>query len=297
MKLSVIMPCYNSARTVAAQLDALTAQRWNHPWEVIVADNGSTDDSVAIIQQYRNRLPNLQILDASARQGASFARNTAAKVARGEFLLFCDSDDVADSGWLAAMGNALMEHEFVASRFEIRRLNSESLAGRAFIKGTHPQETGLQTANYPPYLLHAACAALGIHKTIYSKVGGLDETMMALEDPDLCFRVQLAGHKLVWIGDAVMHYRSRSTLKGWAQQIHNWSLWEAELASRYQPQDAGIRTMDWIKALARSTKRIVRLTARMARMRSREEMAMCTAYLASEIGKVRGGLRVHAPPL
>ncbi|RUT11687.1 hypothetical protein DSM107010_30140 [Chroococcidiopsis cubana SAG 39.79] len=75
MKLSVIIPSYNEAGTISGQLEALTTQQWYQPWEIIISDNGSTDETVAIAEQYQERLPNLQIVDSSDRQGAAHARN------------------------------------------------------------------------------------------------------------------------------------------------------------------------------------------------------------------------------
>ncbi|MCY7392121.1 MAG: glycosyltransferase, partial [Leptolyngbyaceae cyanobacterium CAN_BIN12] len=63
MKLSVILPCYNGAETIAVQLNALVQQQWSEDWEVIVVNNGSTDNSVEIVEEYRDRLP-LRIVNA-----------------------------------------------------------------------------------------------------------------------------------------------------------------------------------------------------------------------------------------
>ena len=82
MKLSVIIPCYNAAETIAEQLEALTRQQWDKPWEIIVANNRSTDGSMAIVERYMERLPNLRIVDASERQGQPFALNTGILAAR-----------------------------------------------------------------------------------------------------------------------------------------------------------------------------------------------------------------------
>ncbi|MCY7394267.1 MAG: glycosyltransferase, partial [Leptolyngbyaceae cyanobacterium CAN_BIN12] len=64
MKLSVILPCFNGAETIAVQLEALTRQSWAGEWEVIVVNNGSTDNSMEIVKRYRDRLQNLQIVNA-----------------------------------------------------------------------------------------------------------------------------------------------------------------------------------------------------------------------------------------
>jgi len=61
MKLSVILPCFNGVKTIAVQLEAL-ARRWSEPWELVVINNGSTNDSMQIVENYRDRLPNLPLV-------------------------------------------------------------------------------------------------------------------------------------------------------------------------------------------------------------------------------------------
>lgn len=118
MKLSVILPCFNGADTIAVQLEALANQQWSEPWEVIVSNNGSTDESMAIVERYRNRLPNLLIVDAHAppepRRGVTHSYNTDIKAATGDAFVFCEADDEVAPGWLTAMGEALKHYDFVA---------------------------------------------------------------------------------------------------------------------------------------------------------------------------------------
>ncbi|MFA7097562.1 MAG: glycosyltransferase, partial [Gammaproteobacteria bacterium] len=65
VKLSVIIPCLNAERTIGEQLAALAGQRWPERWEVIVADNGSTDGTLAVVRSFADRLPGLRVVDAS----------------------------------------------------------------------------------------------------------------------------------------------------------------------------------------------------------------------------------------
>src|SRR3989337_1593891 len=116
MKLSVVIPCLNGARTIGAQLEALASQQWSQPWEVVIADNGSNDDSLAIVRSYQDRIPNIRIVDASDRRGQPHALNVGAAAAKGEALAFCDAGRAVAPGWVAAMGDALAEFDFVAGR-------------------------------------------------------------------------------------------------------------------------------------------------------------------------------------
>ena len=98
MTLSIIIPCRNAARTIEETLQALADQKWPAAWEVIVADNGSTDNLARVVAKYTLRIPHLRLVDASARRGASYARNIGVNAATGEYILFCDADDVPAAG-------------------------------------------------------------------------------------------------------------------------------------------------------------------------------------------------------
>lgn len=124
MKLSLVIPCLNAASTITAQLEALANQDYSESWEVIISDNGSTDKTLEIVNQYKSQLPALNIVDSSDRRGAAHARNVGATVARGEVLLFCDADDEVAPGWMTAMAKALSKYDFVASYVDLEKLNS-----------------------------------------------------------------------------------------------------------------------------------------------------------------------------
>jgi glycosyltransferase involved in cell wall biosynthesis len=68
MNISVVMPVFNEAAHIESQLAALAMQEFSGEWEVLVADNGSTDGTPRVVQAWSDRLP-LQLVDASARRG------------------------------------------------------------------------------------------------------------------------------------------------------------------------------------------------------------------------------------
>jgi len=178
MKLTIIIPCLNNAKTIGAQLEALGSQHCSAPWEIIVSDNGSTDKSMEIAKRYTERLTNLRVIDSSDQQGVSHARNVGAMAATGDYLLFCDADDVVAPDWVSAFCAALSKYDFVACRAETKTLSPEWADG---LFNRHAQENALQTAWYPPYLPYAAGGTLGIKKTLHEAVGGFDESCLTLE--------------------------------------------------------------------------------------------------------------------
>lgn len=250
MKLSIVIPCYNAARTLALQLEALSNQRWSEPWEIVLVDNRSTDNSRQIAEDYRDKLPNLRIVDASKRSGAAFATNVGIKAASGECLALCDADDEVGDGWVAAMGEALARHDFVACRIDTSRLNPPWLRG-------HEQEYGLQTIWYPPWLPHAGGGTMGFTRSMFNAVGGFDDHMRHLQDTEFCFRAQMQGYTIHFVLDAVVHVRRRSSLMEHYRQSRNYAEYNVILAKRYWRRGVSSRRFyarfigDWLCLLRR----------------------------------------------
>jgi len=288
MKLSVIIPCYNAEGNIAAQLEALAKQRGHEPWEVIVADNGSTDGSPAIVERYRERLPNLRIVDASGGRGAAHARNAGARAATGEALAFCDADDEVAPGWLSVMGEALSKYDFVACRMDTQKLNSSWMKG---VFRTHPQQYGLQINSYPPYIPHAGGGSLGVKRSLHQAVGGFDESLTAHEDTDYCFRIQLTGVKLHFVSDAILYVRYRDTFSGFFCQACLWAEYEVLLYKRYRPQGTKV-LRPWKQYLHLWEQLLLGLTY----ARQKEDCAMWLWTLACQIGLLLGSIRFWVPP-
>jgi GT2 family glycosyltransferase len=230
LELSVVIPCYNGARTLGAQLEALAAQRWPGAWEVIFVDNRSTDGSRALAERYGGRLPNFRVVDASARQGAPFAANEGARAAVGDALAFCDADDEVAPGWVEAIGTALATHDFVCSRLKTDKLNpswKQRYLGDV-------QGEGLMKASYAPHLPFGGGCGLGIKRSLFERIGGFDETLPYCNDTDFCFRVQLAGTPLTFVREAVVHVRYRRGLWPAFVQARRWAVYNVRLAERYR---------------------------------------------------------------
>lgn len=228
MKLSVIVPCFNAAHTISVQLEALMNQKWSEPWEVIVSDNGSTDESLVIVEQYRERIPNLRVVDSSARRGAAHARNVGARVANADALAFVDADDEVAPEWLAAMGDALFQHDFVAGRKDNEKLNEPWVT-----KSYRGEECeGVVKSFYLPF---AGSSNIGIKRSLHDTIGGFDETIQGVEDVDYCWRIQEAGTKLHYVPDALVHFRLRNTLAGMYHRAWREGMYEILLYKKHRP--------------------------------------------------------------
>ncbi|NJL47116.1 MAG: glycosyltransferase family 2 protein [Leptolyngbyaceae cyanobacterium SM2_5_2] len=131
-------------------------------------NNGSTDNSVEIVERYRPYLPALTIVQAytppEPRFGAFHSYNEGFKVATGDAFVLCEADDEVGEGWLRAMGNSLLNHGFVVARMDYRKLNAPWLLG---ISGERQQETEIPRVPCYPYLLHAWGCTFGLRRSVY----------------------------------------------------------------------------------------------------------------------------------
>ncbi len=281
MHLSIIVPCRDAQATLGAQLAALAAQRYDGSWEVLLADNGSRDGSRALAESFAGRLPGLRIVDAAGRAGAAHARNAGAAAAAGDTLLFVDADDEVAAGWVAALAKALAAQEFVASRFELRKLNPAAIGSRL----EHPQTHGLNPYDYPAFLPHAGGSGLALRRSAFESVGGFDESYPQLEDTDLCWRLQLAGVPLGFAGDAVVHVRLRPDLRGNLRQMAAYGESNVRIYTAYRGR--GMPRLGPLPGMARW----VKLVVTMPRLLSTAGRAEWIAQLGWRWGRLRGCLR------
>jgi GT2 family glycosyltransferase len=248
---------------------------------VILANNRSTDDSLKIASDYQARLPNLRLIEASARQGPAYALNCGAAQAHGELLLFCDADDEIAPGWVTAMGNALAEAHLVACRFDTQKLNAPWM----YRSRSNSQSAGLGQYRYPPYLPHAGGGGLGVRRAVFEELNGFDESLLYLQDTDFCWRAQLKGYKLQFVPDAVLYVRFRESLLGLYRQARNYGEYNVALYQRYRPlgmpplpKSAGLRA--W-----------VRILYQLIWLRNRVDVARWLWDFGWRVGRIRGSLR------
>ena len=288
MKVSIVVPAYNSAQTIGRQLAAVARQTYTHWWEVVVADNGSTDATLNVVRAHQHLLPQLRLVDASRRRGASHARNVGVQAAEGDTILFCDADDEVAPGWLAAMTHSLADHEFVACRYDFEKLNPSWIAkGRG-----NSQAQGPQRITFLPFLC-AGGGSIGVRRAVHESVGGFDEAIRYLEDIDYCQRIQLTGVMLKAVPDALVYCRHPHTLRRIYSQARNWAECEQFLFKRYHHQN-GSELWRW-RAFFGDNLSYAVLILRL--LRSPEGRALAAWRLGRQIGLLKGTLKYRVPPI
>lgn len=215
---SAILCVRNGAETIAAQLEALAAQECPFEWELVVVDNGSTDDTLAIVEAWRDRIASLRVVPALERTGLAYARNVGASAAAGQVLAFCDADDVADPGWLAGLIAGAREADLVGGRLELELLNDP-----VTYRWRGMTDDDLDNPHALGYLHYGMGANFAVRRAAYEAVGGCDEAFITCgDDIDLSWRIQRDGGSIVFRSDAVMHYRLRPGIRDAVRQRYRY---------------------------------------------------------------------------
>jgi glycosyltransferase involved in cell wall biosynthesis len=160
LPISIIIPCYNAAATLARTLDSCVIQP--EAAQIIVVDDGSTDHSIEIVRYYGARDQRIGLLQMPVNGGAARARNWAALHATQPLLAFIDADDEYFPGALAAASGYLEQNPAEASI----RLDVEYAGFPAEIAG-HPdfEEHAATLSNTVP-------SSLIIRRPVYAALGG-----------------------------------------------------------------------------------------------------------------------------
>jgi glycosyltransferase involved in cell wall biosynthesis len=204
--ISVIVPVRNGMPWLDQQLRALAEQVCHEAWEVVVADNNSTDDSGLVAQEWVNRCHKMRLVDASSASGPGGTRNAGAAVAKGDLLAFCDADDIVRSGWLTAHVSALAESDVSAGVFDYWSLNGRTAPSPL----SYAPPPALNLFGFLPA---AGSGNLAIRRRAFEELGGFAEDLMTGEDFDLSWRSQLAGHRFVLNTEAVLARRDQQGFK------------------------------------------------------------------------------------
>jgi glycosyltransferase involved in cell wall biosynthesis len=206
--VSVVVPVHNGADLIGDQLEGLARQTYAGPWELIVSDNGSTDGTRGRVVSWEGRIPGeLRIVDSSERAGAAYARNVAVRVATGDYILFCDADDVVAPDWIERMVEALHNHEIVAGLEELRMFNHPDQY--EWMGEVEPADLAAQYR----FRIIFSTNNLGARREVVLALGGFDETFLRAEDTDWSWRAQYAGYDVWFEPSAIVHVRLRSNLR------------------------------------------------------------------------------------
>ena len=198
--ISIIIPVFNQAEHLANCLDSLKKQTFNN-YEIIVVDDGSKDDVSSVVAKYKKIFSYKIFYYGQKNQGASIARNLGAKMARGQYLLFCDADTILNPTMLESMKICLEKNP------------GASFCYSSFIWGKKkfllwPYDA--QKLKQMPYINTSSLLRR-------DRFPGFDEKLKRFQDWDLWLTMSEQGRVGIWLNQILykVNLGGRQTMSGW----------------------------------------------------------------------------------
>ncbi len=262
--VSVILPVYNVGRYVGACLDSLLQQDFESAFEMILIDDKSTDDSLAICRDYAGRHPqSIRLIACEANAGVSVARNIGLEQARGDYLMFVDPDDLLPRDSLQLLYRAARAHDADIVKGNLVLFNPKG-------EKPAPDRVERETVIAGDRVL----TTLYQHRLVRGHVGGKLFRRAGLGDLRLSPGVRMAqdllyfcemfamAQTLVLIPETIYRYRKHSTgstgrkyergsYRDWLAAVENSGSWARTPAQQQAHLDLLVRTLAQIVREAR----------------------------------------------
>lgn len=242
VETSVVIPCYNGAPFLRTQLSAI-ARGADPSVEVVISDNGSTDDSADVARLLGEELGlRVRVVDSSGMKGINHARNVGVLASRGAFVLMCDCDDEVSEEWLDGLRGAL-------------RSGADCVGGpliRVFSDGTVLEiAEGVHFRRWPKVGVTVGSptgANCAFTRALYDRLGGFDESFAGGGDEiDFFYRATLGGARLENAPQATIRYLQRDSGRGMFTQNMNYGRGSVRLHRKLgdlgMPRDSAVKVV------------------------------------------------------
>jgi glycosyltransferase involved in cell wall biosynthesis len=201
--ISIIIPCFNQAHFLPDCLNSILSQNLND-WEAIVVNDGSTDKTKEVAEDFAKRDARIQLINQS-NGGLSNARNTGIEKAKGKYYQFVDSDDYLLEGCLQMVAQKIKEINnpdyLIQTGNTMVDLNKKVLWTKSLPEGISPLWEIVKKGGIGPPL------SLFVSKELVQQIGGFDEKLRSAEDWDYWLKAAKFSAKLCRIAKPLVAYR------------------------------------------------------------------------------------------
>jgi cellulose synthase/poly-beta-1,6-N-acetylglucosamine synthase-like glycosyltransferase len=226
--VSIVIPAFNAGRTLGHALASIAAQPDAGDREVIVVDDGSTDDTAAVAGSFEG----VRVI-RQANAGPAVARNAGAQAARGRLLVFIDADCEAQPGWLAHMLARFADPEVIAVKGAYRTRQPELIARFVQIEYEDKYDRLARSRNIDFIDTYSAA----FRRLVFLGHGGFSAEFptACAEDVDLSFRMSRAGGRMVFEPEAIVYHLHPNRLLAYAKKKFKFAYWRL-LAVKRNPE-------------------------------------------------------------
>ena len=210
-KVSIIIVNYNGKQLLQKCLESLFKIDYDN-FEVILVDNNSSDDTIEFVTK---TFPSVIIIKLDSNKGFAEPNNIAAKISKGEYLLFLNNDTIVTKNFVIEMIKEIESDEKIAiCQSLLLKPNGNIDSSGDFIDELGVVYNSKSKINNTRYISSARGASMLIRKDVFEKLGGFDSKFFAtFEDVDLCWRSWIAGFKSIIASESIVYHVGGQTTK------------------------------------------------------------------------------------
>lgn len=213
--ISVILPSYNSEKTIEPVLSALEKQTYKKPYEVILVDS-STDNTPNIV---KSKFPGIKFIHLSSKTDPGTARNIGFKESRGELILFLDSDCIPQSDWVELMVSLHESNEYAAVGGAV--LNGNDPGSKIAWAGYMAEFREFIPEHSRKTVNHIPTCNISYKRNYLEQLGGFNPSYYPQEDLDFNFRLGQIGAKILFSPEIKVRHNHRTELSSFFRHQKN----------------------------------------------------------------------------
>jgi glycosyltransferase involved in cell wall biosynthesis len=230
LRVSVIIPTWNGAGKIECCLNALRNQAFGRPFEVIVVNDGSSDNTLQVLEQF----PEVRVV-TQANSGPAAARNRGAQEATGDLIVFTDDDCEPSANWLTEMLKPFDDPEIVAAKGAYRTRQTGIVA--RFVQTEYEDRYRMMAEEPTIDFIDTYSAAF--RRDRFIEMSGFDTSfpVASAEDVELSYRMSAKGWKMVFVPAAIVYHRHPDSLNAYVKKKFKFAFWRV-LAVKKNPAKA-----------------------------------------------------------
>ena len=214
MLVSVITAARNAESTIEKCINSVNIQKFGHPYEHLIVEDGSTDNTEEIIKKYERKIETLHFIKGPGT-GPGAARNVGVRKAKGKIIVFIDADCEADKEWLKNLVDPIMNKKVSGTCGSVKTPDEISIIGKVIgLDWEYRQEKNIIENKKWFHMMNTA-----YDRNCFDEVGFIDEDLITGEDIEFFQRV-VKNNLVAFVKNAIVYHYHRQSLMSYFRQFY-----------------------------------------------------------------------------
>ena len=200
--ISIIIPAYNCSKSISRSIDSVIKQTYSN-WELLIIDDGSTDKTKEIVEEYITKNPKLKYYHQENSGAPASPRNNGIRRSKGNYIAFLDHDDE----WLP---EKLAKQVLLFENLDIQNIGFVACNVYTIEENNKKIIKLKNRGNILEALLEGdfiySCSSVMIKKDVFQKVGLFDENLKCADDWDMWLKISSAGYNFNFVDEPILNY-------------------------------------------------------------------------------------------